>query len=404
DLGEYLDQARRFRDELEALGDVAEQERLAILARIERLDELVEIERLVAQATGQAFDETAFRAQELSKAITQVAQQMFEAGESVEAVAEAIAPLAEQLEPLQRQVRLQNAANAALEGFVNQLSEGDRLLGDFLRNLRVEGGGLRFDIGGLWSLAANIVGQFIGALFAGPREQLPDPRRFEAPDPYMYGIAVAREQRSELEAELERLQKRLAAERKTLAREESSLWNRLFRQDILNYWRDRIRLTEQEIASPEAALGSFDMASFLGIDPGSIAQAIERGFDMADPSRLGESLEDVIRTALIRAWATSEEMVRLQESFRNLLEEVVDEFIETGELRAGALDRLRAVIAAMEERGEAFAEVLEQLGFSVEQVNDSFSRMVRNIPSGYRVERALFEAAPPRIPALASGG
>src|SRR5690606_19718928 len=118
---------RRFRDELEALGDVAELERLAILARIERLDELVAIERLAAEATGQAFDEAAFRAAELSRAITQVARQMFEAGESVEAVAEAIAPLAEQLEPLQRQVRLQNAANAALEGFVNQLSEGDRL-------------------------------------------------------------------------------------------------------------------------------------------------------------------------------------------------------------------------------------------------------------------------------------
>src|SRR5690606_16903968 len=44
DLGEYIDQARRFRDELEALGDVAEQERLAILSRIERLDELVRSE------------------------------------------------------------------------------------------------------------------------------------------------------------------------------------------------------------------------------------------------------------------------------------------------------------------------------------------------------------------------
>src|SRR5690606_8507560 len=104
DLGEYIDQARRFRDELGALGDVAEQERLAILARIERLDELVEIERLVAQATGQAFDETAFRAAELSRAITQVARQMCEAGESVEAIAEAVAPLVEQLEPLQRQL------------------------------------------------------------------------------------------------------------------------------------------------------------------------------------------------------------------------------------------------------------------------------------------------------------
>src|SRR5690606_30448847 len=214
------------------------------------------------------------------------------------------------------------------------------------RSLRIEGGGLRFDIGGLWGLAANLIGQFIGALFAGPREELPDPRRFEAPDPYMYGIVVAREQRSELEAELRRLQQRLAAEREILAREESSLWNRLFRQDILNRWRDRIRLTEQEIASLESALVSFDMASFLGIDPGSIARAVESGFDLADPSRLGESLEGVIRDALVRAWATSQEMVRLQESFRNLLDEVVDEFIETGELRAGALDRLRTVIAA----------------------------------------------------------
>src|SRR5690606_27191229 len=200
-------------------------------------------------------------------------------GESVEAIAEAVAPLIEQLEPLQRQVRLQTAANAALEGFVSQLSAGDPLLGDFLRNSRTEGGDLRVDLRGLWSLAANLIGQFIGALFAGPREQPPDPRRFEAPDPYMYGIVVAREQRSELEAELRSLQQRLAAERERLAREESSLWNRLFRQDILNYWRDRIRLTEQEIASLESALGSFDMASFLGIDPGSIAQAIERGFD-----------------------------------------------------------------------------------------------------------------------------
>src|SRR5690606_21874747 len=149
---------------------------------------------------------------------------------------------------------------------------------------------------------------------------------------------------------------------------------------------------------------SLAVAPFLGIDQGSIARAVKSGFDIADPSRLGESLEGVIRDALVRAWATSQEMVRLQESFRNLLDEVVDEFIETGELRAGALDRLRTVIAAMEERGEAFAEVLEQLGFSAEQVNDSFSRMVRNIPQGYRVERAIFEAAPPRIPALAAGG
>src|SRR5690606_4053361 len=46
----------------------------------------------------------------------------------------------------------------------------------------------------------------------------------------------------------------------------------------------------------------------------------------------------------------------------------------------------------------------QQLGLTAERVNDSLSRMVRNIPQGYRVERAIFEAAPPRIPALAAGG
>src|SRR5690606_6002863 len=127
DLGEYIDQARRFRDELEALGDVAEQERRAILDRIERLDELVEIERLVAETTGQAFDETAFRAQELSRAIVQTARTMFEAGQDAEAVWRVIAPWVEQLEPLQRQIRLQDTVNSALERFATQLSDGNRL-------------------------------------------------------------------------------------------------------------------------------------------------------------------------------------------------------------------------------------------------------------------------------------
>src|SRR5690606_19691241 len=97
-------------------------------------------------------------------------------------------------------------------------------------------------------------------------------------------------------------------------------------------------------------------------------------------------------------------MVRLQTQFRDLLQQVVDEFVQHGELRADALDPLRAVIAAIQERGEAFNEVLRRLGFTTEQLNEQFSRLVYNIPQGYRVERAIFEAAPPRIPALAAGG
>src|SRR5690606_11865115 len=284
---------------LEELGNIALRTRQAAEARIARLDDLVEIERMVAEATGQAFNETQFRALELSRAIVQTARAMFEAGESVETVAATIAPWVEQLEPLRRQMRLQTAANAALEGFVSQLSDGNRVMGNVLRNLRVEGGGLRFDIGGVWGWVANIAGQLLGGLFAGAQAQVPEPRTFQAPDPFIYGLAVAQQQRGELEAELRSLQQRLAYERQRLAYEESSLWNRLFRQDILNYWRERIRVTEREIANVEAALGAFDMESFLGIDAGSIARAVESGFDMADLSRLGESLEDVIRTALV---------------------------------------------------------------------------------------------------------
>jgi len=408
DLGEYVAEARRFREELEALGDVAEQERLAILDRIERLDELVEIERLVAEATGQAFDETAFRAAELSRAITQVARQMFEAGESVEAIAETIAPWVEQLEPLQRQIRLQDTVNSALERFATQLSDGNRLLGDFLRNLRFEGGGLRFATDSLWSWAAGLVVDFIAALFGGGYQRQPEPRTFAAPDPYQYGLAIASGQRSELEAEIRRLEERLRQAQAAydyLFRDAlNAWWHSTFRQDLVRERQAAVERARQELENARRAYEAFDLSSFLGIDPGSIAQAVESGFDMADPSRLRESLEGAIRDALVRAWATSQEMVRLQESFRNLLDEVVDEFIRTGDLRAGALDQLRAVIAAMEERGEAFAEVLERLGFTSERLNDSFSRMVRNIPQGYRVERAIFEASPPRIPALAAGG
>jgi len=54
------------------------------------------------------------------------------------------------------------------------------------------------------------------------------------------------------------------------------------------------------------------------------------------------------------------------------------------------LDPLRAVIAAIQERGEAFNEVLRRLGFTTEQLNEQFSRLVYNIPQGYRVERAIF--------------
>src|SRR5690606_9267974 len=194
DLGEYIDQARRFRDELEALGDVAEQERLAILDRIERLDELVEIERLVAQATGQAFNETRFRAQELSRAITQLARQMFEAGESVEAITETIAPLVEQLEPLQRQLEVQDAVATALERLAARLSEVNAGLAELVRSLRWEmGRGFRLETGDLIQRAIEFAVELIVDLFDlfGIRAQELRRRLADVPDPGRDILSIA---------------------------------------------------------------------------------------------------------------------------------------------------------------------------------------------------------------------
>src|SRR5690606_28056052 len=167
------------------------QERLAILARIERLDELVEIERLVAQATGQAFDETAFRAAELSRAITQVARQMFEAGESVEAIAEAVAPLVEQLEPLQRQLEAQNAVTVALERLAARLSEVDAGLAALVRNLRWEmGRGFRVDTAGLIQGAIELAVDLIVDLFDSGAQELRQ-RLADVPDPGQDILSIA---------------------------------------------------------------------------------------------------------------------------------------------------------------------------------------------------------------------
>lgn len=364
------------------------------------------IQRLIAPA----FDALQYEIDALTRAISRAVQELD--GQDFGAIFDQLQPEIERLQELQRlqqrQLAVQDAVNSALDGFVQGLADSNRVVQDFMRLLRWEQGGLRFDVGGLWSMGANLLAQFVGILFSGGYQRQPDPRTFAAPDPYQYGLAMARGQRSELEAEIQRLEQRLeqaeAAYDALFSNAIDAWWHSNFRQDLIRERQAAVDLARQELENARRAYEAFDLTSFLGLDPANIAQTIESGFDMADLSRLGESLENVIRTALVRAWVTSEEMVRLQESFRDLLNEVVDEFIETGDLRAGALDQLRTVIAAMEERGEAFAEVLKELGFTTEELNEQFSRMIYNIPQGYRVERAIFEAAPPRIPALATGG
>src|SRR5690606_32671686 len=69
--------------------------------------------------------------------------------------------------------------------------------------------------------------------------------------------------------------------------------------------RQELAAAQENLRRLQEAIDSFDPRQFLEITPDSIARAVESGFDMADPSRLGESLEGVIRDALVRAWATS---------------------------------------------------------------------------------------------------
>src|SRR5690606_29364064 len=127
----------------------------------------------------QAFDETAFRAAELSRAITQIARQMFEAGESVEAITEAIAPLVEQLEPLQRQLEAQDAVATAMERLAARLSEVDAGLASLVRSLRWEmGRGFRLDTAGLIQSAiahaVDLIVDLFGSGAQAPHRRLDD--------------------------------------------------------------------------------------------------------------------------------------------------------------------------------------------------------------------------------------
>src|SRR5690606_32917954 len=339
DLGEYIDQARRFRDELEALGDVAEQERLAILDRIERLDELVEIERLVAEATGQAFDETRFRAQELSRAITQVARQMFEAGESVETITETIAPLVEQLEPLQRQLEAQDAVATALERLAARLSEVDAGLAALVRSLRWEmGRGFRLDTGDIIQRAIEFAVELIVDLFDlfGSRAQELRQRLADVPDPGqdILSIADAFRRYSDLErniAERQRLLQNLyRMEREITATTAGGAaiggllgfflggplgagiglllgggaGHTVAKQSV----GPQIEATERQIRELEAQIqGAItDLIQALGIAADDFAAGIAAAFQEADitgfSERLRESVRDSIRQAMVQAF------------------------------------------------------------------------------------------------------
>jgi len=91
----------------------------------------------------------------------------------------------------------------------------------------------------------------------------------------------------------------------------------------------------------------------------------------------------------------------LEPQITALAEMVQDAFLRGAPLDMAAID---AQIESIVDVSAQLYDRFEQLGLTVERANEAMSRFVRNIPSGYRVERALFEVSPPRIPALATGG
>src|SRR5690606_26309298 len=165
----------------------------------------------------------------------------------------------------------------------------------------------------------------------------------------------------------------------------------------------QIRAAEEKIRELEAQIEGAvtDLINALGIAADNFASGIAAAFQEADISgfseRLRESVRDTIRQAMIQAFVAQV----LEPQITALAEMVQDAFLRGAPLDMAAIDaQIESIVRGREQRYDRF----EDLGLTVERTNEAMSRFVRNIPSGYRVERALFEVSPPRIPALAAGG
>lgn len=428
-LEEALEQARRFRDELEALGDVTNKIVAAAQARIDRLDDLVEIERVIAHATGQAFDETRFRAQELSRAISEVARAMFEAGRSMEEVAAVIGPWAAELEPMRRQIELQDAVTAGLERLASRLSDVDEGLASLVRNLRWEPGrGFSFDIGGIIRDAvAFAVDLFVDLIDTGRAEferrlaQLPDPgrdvlgiaetfRRYE-------NLGQNIRQRQQLLRDLQRQQQEIA-KRTAVGAVGGGLLGFIFggpigaalgflaggagsRAAAKKDLQPQIDATEAAIRELEQQIEGAvtDLINALGIAADHFASGIVSAFREADitgfSERLRESVRDTIRQAMIQAFVAQV----LEPQITQLAEMVQDAFLRGAPLDMLAIDeQIQSIVDVSADLYDRF----EELGLTVERTNQAMGEFVRNVPRLFKTAlvRGQIASAVP----LANGG
>lgn len=300
--------------------------------------------------------------------------------------------LASEQERQDRLQRMANNVNAALSGFASGLGESQQLLARFIQTLRYDAeSGFGFDTASLIQMGASVIGWLFGGQGQQERHEA---RQFAAPDPLgMGGLLAARAEQQRLEAMIPSLERAVKNAQGFVDHMAGQWWN----PSQQHRAAEALRVASEELSSAQQALAAFDFRGHLGIDAPSIARAVESGLDLADTTRLGASLESTIRDALTRAWVASDEMLRLQNKFGDMLEGIVTEYMETGIV--GDLGELRAVIAAIEERGEAFADVLRELGLAADDVTDSLGGML-NIPRGFKYALERVEAATARpVPA-----
>src|SRR5690606_22633089 len=212
------------------------------------------------------------------------------AGESADAVREAISQWVEDLEPLRRQLQVQNAVNAALDGFVEGLDSGNRALDQFIRSLQWESGRLRFDSQGFLDFAFNLIGNLLGGLFSGPPREVAAPREFSTPDPLRGGLRAAMEERERLIAKLPKLEAELRGWEAAVRARSQKLFPEWGSRRLSDAKREVDRV-KREIENLKRAIEGFEVREFLGFTADDIARTVESGFDMADMSNLGQSLE-----------------------------------------------------------------------------------------------------------------
>src|SRR5690606_12698990 len=145
----------------------------------------------------------------------------------------------------------------------------------------------------------------------------------------------------------------------------------------------------------------------LGVGWRELASGVRSAFGAATLGDFTEAVERElkmrVRNALITAFLESAAMQPLFDALSNAIFEAVRD----GVISAGELDAIEDIISQITDKSAAFFEVLDELGLAMGDLANTtkdLNRSLRNIPIGYRVERALFEVSPPRIPALATGG